>query len=124
MMFRIYSFALNLFKAWLAFFLVIQAVAHEGPDPLGHWIGQADRVKDGKMIARLGPDGTLSFKPNFIQDRLGQSMFFEGPKAKCLLAADFKSVFKVNASQGRYSFGLGQYFHTPRVGRDHRCSAG
>ncbi len=45
-------------------------------------------------MARLGPDGTLSFKPNFIQDRLGQSMFFEGPKAKCLLAADFKSVLK------------------------------
>jgi hypothetical protein len=94
MTFRRYSLALNLLKAWLAFFLVIQAVAHEGPDPLGHWIGQADRVKDGKMIARLGPDGTLSFKPNFIQDRLGQSMFFEGPKAKCLLASDFKSVFK------------------------------
>lgn len=94
MTFRRYSFALNLLKAWLAFFGVIQAVAHEGPDPLGHWIGRADRVKDGKMIARLGPDGTLSFKPNFIQDRSGQSMFFEGPKAKCLLAADFKSVFK------------------------------
>ena len=45
-------------------------------------------------MARLGPDGTLSFKPNFIKDRLGESMFFEGPKAKCLLAADFKTVLK------------------------------
>ena len=57
-------------------------------------MGRADRVKDGKLMARLGPDGTLSFKPNFIQDRLGESMFFEGPKAKCLLAADFKTVLK------------------------------
>lgn len=45
-------------------------------------------------MARLGPDGTLSFKPNFIKDRLGESMLFEGPKAKCLLAADFKTVLK------------------------------
>lgn len=45
-------------------------------------------------MARLGPDGTFSFKPNFIKDRLGESMFFEGPKAKCLLAADFKTVLK------------------------------
>ena len=45
-------------------------------------------------MSRLGPDGTLSFKPNFIKDRLGESMFFEGPKAKCLLAADFKTVLK------------------------------
>lgn len=89
-----YSVPLNLLRAWLACFLVIQAVGHEGPDPLGHWMGRADRVKDGKLMARLGPDGTLSFKPNFIQDRLGESMFFEGPKAKCLLAADFKTVLK------------------------------
>jgi acid phosphatase type 7 len=68
--------------------------SHEGPDPLGHWMGRTDRVKEGKLMARLGPDGTLSFKPNFIKDRLGESMLFEGPKAKCLLAADFKTVLK------------------------------
>jgi len=68
--------------------------SHEGPDPLGHWMGRTDRVKEGKLMARLGPDGTLSFKPNFIKDRLGESMFFEGPKAKCLLAANFKTVLK------------------------------
>jgi len=57
-------------------------------------MGRTDRVKEGKLMARLGPDGTLSFKPNFIKDRLGESMLFEGPKAKCLLAADFKTVLK------------------------------
>ena len=68
--------------------------SHEGPDPLGHWMGRADRVKEDKLMARLGPDGTLSFKPNFIKDRFGESMFFEGPKAKCLLADDFNAVLK------------------------------
>ena len=82
----------SLFCAGLVLFLTLQLKGNEGPDPLGHWIGNSDRVKDYKLISRLGPDGSLSFKPTFIKDKEGESLLFEGPKAKCLLAADFKSV--------------------------------
>lgn len=70
------------------------AWSHHGPDPLGHWNAQSTQVKNGKLLARLGLDGTLSFEPSFIKDRSGESIFFEGPKAKCLLAADFKTIHK------------------------------
>ena len=71
---------------------VVHVHGHEGPDPLGHWMGRSDRMKDGQLISRLGPNGSLSFKPRFIKDKEGESLLFEGPKAKCLLASDFKSV--------------------------------
>jgi hypothetical protein len=76
------------------FFLLFTTTTkgHEGPDPLGHWIGRSGSVKNGKLISRLGPNGSLSFKPTFIKDIDGESILFEGPKAKCLLAADFESV--------------------------------
>ena len=55
-------------------------------------MGRSDRVKDGKLISRLGPNGSLSFKPRFSKDKEGESLLFEGPNARCLLASDFKSV--------------------------------
>jgi hypothetical protein len=80
--------------AYGAFFLLFipPTKGHEGPDPLGHWIGRSDNVKNGKLISRLGPNGSLSFKPTFIKDIKGESILFEGPEAKCLLATDFKSL--------------------------------
>lgn len=70
------------------------ALAHKGPDPLGHWIGQPDALKDGQWRARLGPDGHLSFPGRFVQDQTGASLVFEGPKAQCRLADDFNDVRK------------------------------
>jgi 3',5'-cyclic AMP phosphodiesterase CpdA len=80
--------------AYGAFFLLFTTTTkgHEGPDPLGHWLGRSDRVTDGKLISRLGPNGSLSFKPTFIKDKEGESLLFEGANAKCLLAEDLKSV--------------------------------
>ena len=85
---------MKLLSFCLAFLVAFPVLGHEGPDPLGHWTGRSDRVKEGKLMARLGPDGALSFKPRFIKDKSGESLLFEGAKAKCLLAADFKSVLK------------------------------
>ena len=82
----------KLFCTLFVLLLVVKVDGHEGPDPLGHWMGRSDRVKDGKLISRLGPNGSLSFKPRFSKDKEGESLLFEGPKAKCLLAPDFKSV--------------------------------
>ena len=82
----------KLFCSLFALLFVLHVQGHEGPDPLGHWLGRSDRVKDGKLISRLGPNGNLSFKPSFIKDKEGESLLFEGPKAECLLAKDFKSV--------------------------------
>ena len=96
----------SLFCTGLVLFLTLQSKGHEGPDPLGHWIGNSDRVKDYKLISRLGPDGSLSFKPTFIKDKEGESLLFEGPKAICLLAADFKSVSD-SVPECSYGIGLG-----------------
>ena len=82
----------KLFCTLFVLLFVVKVDGHEGPDPLGHWMGRSDRVKDGKLISRLGPNGSLSFKPRFSKDKEGESLLFEGPKAKCLLATDFKSV--------------------------------
>jgi predicted phosphodiesterase len=82
----------KLFSSLFFLFFIFQLEGHEGPDPLGHWLGRSDRVKDGKLISRLGPNGNLSFKPSFIKDKEGESLLFEGPKAGCLLAKDFMSV--------------------------------
>lgn len=69
-------------------------LSHEGPDPIGHWMGRADRVKEDKLMARLGPDGTLFFKPTFIKDKSGESLLFQGQQAKCILANDYKTASK------------------------------
>ena len=82
----------KLFCSFFVLLFVVHVQGHEGPDPLGHWLGHSDRVKDGKLMSRLGPDGSLSFKPAFIKDKEGESLLFEGPKASCLLAKDLKSV--------------------------------
>ena len=82
----------KLFCTLFVLLFVVHVHGHEGPDPLGHWMGRSDRVKDGKLISRLGPNGSLSFEPTFIKDKEGESLLFEGPKAMCLLASDFKSV--------------------------------
>ena len=82
----------NLFCSFFVLLFVVHVQGHEGPDPLGHWLGHSGRVKDGKLMSRLGPDGSLSFKPAFIKDKEGESLLFEGPKASCLLAKDLKSV--------------------------------
>ena len=84
----------SLFYIGLILFLTLHIKGHEGPDPLGHWIGNSDRVKDDKLISRLGPNGSLSFKPTFIKDKGGESLIFAGSKASCLLSKDFKLVKK------------------------------
>ena len=71
---------MKLLSFCLAFLVAFPVLGHEGPDPLGHWMGRSDRVKEGKLMARLGPDGALYFKPRFIKDKSGESLLFEGPR--------------------------------------------
>lgn len=66
--------------------------AHDGPDPLGHWYLQSEYVEGNLLRARLGPDGELQTPPRFIADAAGESLMFEGRKARCLLAANYKTV--------------------------------
>jgi predicted phosphodiesterase len=67
-------------------------IAHDGPDPLGHWYLQSEYVEGNLLRARLGPDGELQTPPRFIEDASGESLMFEGRKARCLLAANYKTV--------------------------------
>ena len=66
--------------------------AHDGPDPLGHWYLQSEYVDGNLLKARLGPDGELQTPPRFIGDATGESLMFEGRKACCMLAANYKTV--------------------------------
>ncbi len=52
--------------------------AHEGPDPLAHWLMNARSVADGQLNARLGPAGKLSGDYEIVQDALGDSLYFSG----------------------------------------------
>ena len=53
----------KLFCTLFVLLFVVEVEGHEGPDPLGHWMGRSDQLKDGQLISRLGPNGSLSFKP-------------------------------------------------------------
>lgn len=90
-MLPVWAFVLNLA-------LVASADAHDGPDPVGHWIFNARTVKSvegeetGLLKARLGPDGKITGDVELVDDPLGQSLHLAGQEAQVVLAEDFNDV--------------------------------
>lgn len=66
--------------------------AHEGPDPLAHWMMNARSVADGRLNARLGPAGQLAGDYEIVQDPRGDALYFSGALAGCVVADDFHDV--------------------------------
>jgi predicted phosphodiesterase len=66
--------------------------AHEGPDPISHWVFNSEFVSGRKITARLGPDGEFDFTPKVIDDVHGESVFFSTQSAVCRLGSGIKSV--------------------------------
>lgn len=66
------------------------AVAHEGPDPIAHWVFNARTVKGSKVEARLGPTGFISGEYEVTGNDGG--MRLSGPEARVLITDDFKAA--------------------------------
>ena len=48
-------------------------MAHEGPDPVVHWIFDQKHIQGKVLHARLGPDGTMNGRIQVIRDTLDSS---------------------------------------------------
>lgn len=70
------------------------AAAHEGPNPLAHWSFDSRSIKDAKVSALIGPDGTLNGRSRLIEDEFGESLHFTGWATDCVIANDISDVRK------------------------------
>jgi 3',5'-cyclic AMP phosphodiesterase CpdA len=66
--------------------------AHDGPDPVCHWTFREGQIDGSTLKARLGPDGSFSHPPTTIRDHWGQSVYFSGHGAQCLIAEDWVTI--------------------------------
>jgi len=57
------------------------AAAHDGPDPLWHWIMSQSRLGEDVLKARFGPNATLEGNPKLLRDEHGETMYFDGMSA-------------------------------------------
>jgi len=60
---------------------------HDGPDPIGSWRLCQDQVKEGKLVSLLGVDARIEGKAQFVADKHGGGMLFDG-KSNCIVLAD------------------------------------
>ena len=79
------------FASLLSFSLEI-GFAHEGPDPLAHWSFTSRSVVDGKVKARIGPDGVINGRTRLLSDDFGESLEFTGWKSDCVIADDIANL--------------------------------
>lgn len=68
------------------------AMAHDGPDPIGHWFFSHHTIDGLTLKSRLGPDGRFSIAPKIVEDELGQSAFFDGDDSVVVLAEDVAAL--------------------------------
>ena len=61
-------------------------MAHEGPDPVVHWIFDQKHIQGKVLHARLGPDGTMNGRIQVIRDTFGETVLFGGPNSGCTVA--------------------------------------
>ncbi len=77
-------------RARLAVCLVLVALPHDGPDPVGSWQLGKEFVADGKLQSLLGVDGRVEGEVAFVEDPGGTALFFDGKSTRVVLADDFK----------------------------------
>lgn len=70
------------------------AVAHKGPDPLARWVFDSKAIDGEKLVARRGPDGTISGRVRTIKDEYGESLHFSGWASDCVIANEHREVAK------------------------------
>ena len=68
------------------------ALPHDGPDPLARWLFRAKDLRNGKLVAQIGPDATLRGKPTRVPDSHGESLLLDGRRDRLLVADDLSKV--------------------------------
>ena len=61
--------------------LGIPALAHDGPDPVAHWILNGRHIDGNTLKARLGPNGEITGTQKIVTDKYGASLLLSGPDA-------------------------------------------
>jgi len=73
--------------ALLGLVVIAYGRPHDGPDPIGSWRLSQQQVKDGALQSLLGVAGRIEGKAEFVGDKQGGAMFFDG-KTNCVVLAD------------------------------------
>ena len=70
-----------------------QLVAHEGPDPVSHWLFNSRTVDEsGNVEARIGPNAAIEGDFRLITSRDDNSVELNGAKSQILISEDISSV--------------------------------
>jgi len=67
------------------------ASAHDGPDPVAHWVFASSRMKDNVLRAKIGPDCKVTGTARFSGDEVGSTLHF-GQRNRCVVAEDYKTL--------------------------------
>ena len=68
------------------------ALAHDGPDPIAHWILNRKSIEQNRLQARLGPDGKFMGNFEVHEDPMGQSVMLAGQGSGIMLAENYTSA--------------------------------
>jgi predicted phosphodiesterase len=63
-------------------------VPHDGPDPIGSWRLSSQQVRGTELVALLGVTGRVDGEVEFIEDALGDGLYFDGKTTRVVLADD------------------------------------
>ena len=76
----------------LASLLLLGGAFHEGPDPVMAWRFREADLRDGRLVAVLGPDPVISGKPVATPGPDGGSLMFDGEDDRIVLADDLSQL--------------------------------
>jgi len=68
--------------------LFLLLAPHDGPDPIGNWRLSRDQVAGGELVSILGVSGRIDGELEFIEDPLGDALYFDGKTTRVVLADD------------------------------------
>ncbi len=65
---------------------------HDGPDPVWHWMGTAQRVTAAGWQARFGPTARLVGNPQVVKDDHGEALAFDGQDDRAFVVDDLDTI--------------------------------
>ena len=65
---------------------------HDGPDPVWHWLGTAQRVTAAGWQARFGPTARLVGNPQVSKDEHGEALAFDGQDDRAFVVDDLDTI--------------------------------
>jgi predicted phosphodiesterase len=74
-----------------ALLAVLVLTLHDGPDPIGSWELSSAQVRDARLAPLLGAPGRIDGDVAFIEDELGDGLYFNGSSTRVVLTDDLAS---------------------------------